>query len=89
MLATFAYNIFWATFMFKISGGMNTTELLQGSSFKPNGAHGVARLPRRCWIPPILTAFISSHGLAVCTPQYCTGHQHEQAIDSIGTHFRE
>ena len=55
---------------------------------KPNGAHGVSPLPRLCWIPPIQAAFMRAHGLAVCTPQYCTGHQHEQANDSTATHFR-
>ena len=41
---------------------------------KPNGAHGVSPLLRPCWIPPIPSAFMRAHGLAVCTPQYCTGH---------------
>ena len=55
---------------------------------KPNGAHSVSPLPRPSWIPPIPAAFMRAHGLAVCTPQYCTGHKHEQAIDSTATHFR-
>ena len=54
---------------------------------KPNGAHGVLPLPRPCRIPPIPAAFMRTHGLAVCTLQYCTGHQHEQAIDSTAVHF--
>ena len=48
---------------------------------KPNGAHGVSPLLRPCWIPPIPAAFMHAHRLAVCTSQYCTGHQHEQVID--------
>ena len=62
--------------------------IIQGSSLKPNGAHGVSLLPRPCWISPILAAFMRAHGLAVCTPRYCTGHQHEQTIDSTVKHFR-
>ena len=56
---------------------------------KPNGAHSVSPLPRPFWIPRIPAAFMHAHGLAVCTPQYCTDHKHEQATDSTAMHFRE
>ena len=55
---------------------------------KRKGAPGFSPLLRPCWIPPIPAAFMRAHVLVVCTLQYCTGHQREQAIDSTAMHFR-
>ena len=59
---------------------MNTTIDYKVLNLKPNGAHGLSPLPRPYWIPPIPAAFMRAQRLAVCTPQYCTGHLYSNFI---------